>query len=253
MCRSLLGGQHGGPGEAVGHDRVVQGDRDDLGDLVGGAADQVEVRLLVQVGAADADPAAEQPVPRQCLVVAQQVLAQPLRVRVRDAIADVVGDGAQVVDVVVQPLGLEQERADRPGSGIDLDAEGVLDGKDVGQGVAHGGVAADPLRQFDALRGRAPLEQLLDPAVQEPQPGLHLQDGLADHREPEVAGLDEARVDGSDRDLVDAVTLDRDERVGVGIGVEPGSGVGIAAHRVVAEWASGRGAPVGGAAGGRPG
>ena len=102
-------------------------------------------------------PAAQQSVPGECLVVAQQVLAQALRVGVGDAVADVVGDGAEVVDVVVEALGLEQQGADGLGLRLDLDAEGVLDGQHVGQGVADGGVAADPLGQLDALGGgRAP-------------------------------------------------------------------------------------------------
>ena len=41
-------------------------------------------------------------------------------------------------------------------------------------------------------------------------------------------------MDGADGDLVDAVALDPDERVGVDVGVESGSGIGVAAHRVVA-------------------
>ena len=56
-----------------------------------------------------------------------------------------------------------------------------------------------------------PWKRPLDALVDEPQPGLHAQDGLAHHPEAEVPGFDEAGVDRADRDLVDAGSLDRDE------------------------------------------
>ena len=177
--------------------------------------------------------AAQEPVSGEGLVVAQQGLAQALGVGVGDAVADVVGDGAEVADVVVEPFGFQEQRAGGPGGFVDVDVQGVLDGHHVGQGVPDGGVAADPLGQLDALRGGAALEELLDAAVQEPQPGLDLQDGLADDGEPEVAGFDEPGVDRADGDLVDAVAFDGDERVGADVGAEPGGGVGVVAHRVV--------------------
>ena len=82
----------------------------------------------------------------------------------------------------------------------------------VGEGVADGGVPADALGELDAVGGAAAFEELLDSSVDEPEPGLHPQDGLADDREPEVPGLDDSGVDGPDRDLVDALPLDLEER-----------------------------------------
>ncbi len=89
-----------------------------------------------------------------------------------------------------------------------VDAEGVFDGEAVGEGVADGGVAADPFGQFDAVGGVAAFEELLDAFVDEPEAGLHLQDGFADDGEPEVAGFDEPGVDRADGDLVDAGAFD---------------------------------------------
>jgi hypothetical protein len=77
--------------------------------------------------------------------------------------------------------------------------------------------------------------------VDEPEAGLEFEDGLADDGEPEVAGFDEAGVDGAYRDFVDAVALDCQEGVGAfGFG-EGGRGPGVGAHGVPAAWASGSG------------
>lgn len=77
------------------------------------------------------------------LVVAQQLLPQPLGVCVDDAEADVVDDRADVGDVVVQPLELEQHCATGAFLVRHLHPEGLFHGHRVGQGVADGGVAAD--------------------------------------------------------------------------------------------------------------
>ena len=95
-----------------------------------------------------------------------------------------------------------------------------------------GGVAADPFGELDAIGGGAALEELLDAAVDEPQPGLELEDGLADDGEAEVAGLDEAGVDRADRDLVDARPFDGEERVATRRRSKSGGSAGVAAHRV---------------------
>ena len=146
-----------------------------------------------QLGAAGPDPAAQQPVPGDLVVDPQQLLADPLGVGVEDAVADVVAQRADVGDVVVEPFQLEQDGPPSPASSGTAVPAGVLDGLAEGQRVADGGVAADPFGQLDPGRRGASLEELLDAAVDEPQPGLEVQDGLADDGEPEVAGLDHAR------------------------------------------------------------
>jgi hypothetical protein len=101
----------------------------------------------------------------------------------------------------------------------DRDLAGVLDSQAVGEGGRDGAVAGDAFGQRDG-GGVLPLEEAFEAAGQEPQPGLHLQDGLAGHPEPEVAGFDETGVDRADRDLVHAGTVDGDEpeRTGSGAG-----------------------------------
>ena len=65
--------------------------------------------------------------------------------------------------------------------------------------MPDGGVAADPFGQLERVLRGAALEEFLDAAVHEPQPGLELEDGLADDGETEMPGLDHAGVHRADR------------------------------------------------------
>ena len=86
-----------------------------------------------------------------------------------------------------------------------------------------------------ASAGVRPGEELLDAAVDEPQPRLQVQDGLADDGEPEVAGLDHAGVHRADRDLVHPGALDGAERVrAVGVAEAAAAAPGVGEHRVPA-------------------
>ncbi len=62
--------------------------------------------------AADGDSAAQQPAAGHVVVDPQQLLADPLRVRIEDAVPDVIAQCAEVGDVVVQPFELQQDRPD---------------------------------------------------------------------------------------------------------------------------------------------
>ena len=136
--------------------------------------------------------------------------------------------------MVVEPFEFDEHGAQRRGRcRAAADAEGVLDGEAVGEAVAGGGVAADAFGERRRLGGRASFEEFLDSAVDEPQPGLELEDGLADDGEPEMAGFDQPGVDRPDGDLVDAGALDRQEREGV-VGGERRRRTGVVAHRIPA-------------------
>lgn len=76
------------------------------------------------------------------------------------------------------------------------------------------------------------LEEALDAAVGEPQPGLHLQDRLPGDGEPEVARFDEPGMDGADRDLIHAGSVDLDEREWPSVFPHRGWRPGVVAHRV---------------------
>ena len=71
-----------------------------------------------------------------------------------DAVADVVAEGAEVGDVVVEAFEFEQHGPQRGALRRALDAEGVFDRQAVGEGVADGGVAADAFGELDAVRRR---------------------------------------------------------------------------------------------------
>ena len=90
-----------------------------------------------QAGSADGDCAAQQPVAGRLLVEPQQGLPEPGGVGVDDPVADVVGEGAEVGDVVVHAFQLEQERSHEAVLLIDLDAGGGLDRHRVGGGCAR--------------------------------------------------------------------------------------------------------------------
>ena len=100
--------------------------------------------------------------------------------------------------------------------------------------MAHGSVAGDLLGQFDAGVDVLAFEEPFDALVDEPQSRLHLQDRLAHDREAEVSRLDEAGMHRANGDLVDAGTLDLDERVGAGVVHHGGRRSGIVPHRVPA-------------------
>ena len=100
--------------------------------------------------------------------------------------------------------------------------------------MPDGGVPADALGQLDPVGRSTPFEELLDSSVDEPQPGLHPQDGFADDGEAEVSGFDESGVDGPDRDLVDALPFDLQEGEGPHVRLERRGRAGVAAHRVPA-------------------
>jgi hypothetical protein len=125
----------------------------------------------------------------------------------------------------------------------------ILDGLAVGESVADGGVPGDPLGDLEAGDDVFTLEEFFDPFVDEPEPGLHAQDGLAHDPEAEVAGLDEPGVHRTDRDLVDAGALDRDERERPGVGDHLGRVRSIRGASDASSPASAGGGPGGGAGG----
>src|SRR5205823_4667860 len=134
--------------------------------------------------------ATEQPVAGDVRVEPEELLADAAGVGVQDAVSDVVAQGAEVGDVVVQTFELEQERPLALGVRADLAAGGFLDGEAVREGVADGGVAADPFGQRQAGGRLAAFEEFLDALVDEPEAGLEFEDGLADDGEAEVSGFD---------------------------------------------------------------
>ena len=87
----------------------------------------------------------------------------------------------------------------------------ALDGVRVRERVAHRGIAGDRLGEEDPVPPWQRLEALLDPLVDVEQPKLKVQNRLARDTEPKVAGLDDARVDGTYGDLEHPLSRHRPE------------------------------------------
>ncbi len=88
--------------------------------------------------------------------------------------------------------------------------------------MADGAVTGDLLREIQGEDQVLALEEPLDALVHEPEAGLHAHDGLAQHPEAKVPGLDDAGVHRADRNLVHPFALDLGEGEGVGVQVHRG-------------------------------
>src|SRR5262249_49955856 len=189
QIRGLLCGEDGGPGEAFGDQRVAQGELDDVADVRADRRQPLPCRNAEQGGAAGQDPAAQQPGPGGVLVQAQQGFLDAQRVGIEHAVADVVAQGADVTDVVVQAFQFQQDRAHPSRLDGYLQVQGVLDRAAVREGVSDGGVPGDTFGEEQAGGDVAAFEQFLHAFVDVPQAGLEFEDGLPDDGEPEVAGF----------------------------------------------------------------
>ena len=145
-------------------------------------------------------------------VESEELFSDAQGVRVQDAVADVVGERADVSGMVVEAFEFEKQGSEVVTGGRDADVECVFNGEAVGEVVADGGVPADAFREL--VRGAVVVafEEFLDSFVNEPEAGFHRDDGFADDGEPEVSGFDESGVDWTDGDFVDAGAFDGDER-----------------------------------------
>ena len=123
------------------------------------------------------------------------------------------GDGADVRDVVVDALELEQDDAQVARAGRRLAAGQPLDRVGEGERVAHRRVAGDGLGEEDPVTPRQPLEALLRALVHVEEAELQVEDGLAGHAEVEVARLDDAGVHRPHRHVEDALAGHRAEGV----------------------------------------
>ena len=164
-------------------------------------------------------------------VLAQPVLPEAHELREREAEGGVVAQRAQVAQVVGHPFPFQQQRAQPPRARRRHHAQQRLRGLRVGPREGDGGVARDAPGEAVALGDGERLEALVDALVHVAQALLEAQHLLADDGEAEVAGLDDAGVDGAHRDLVHAVALDAHEVVvGERVGRQPG-GIEVAAQR----------------------
>src|SRR5262249_3553557 len=144
-------------------------------------------------------------------VEAKQLLPQPEAMRVTERESGVVHDHADVADVVVEPLELEEDHAQRETPPWYLRSGQPSQGLAIGQRMSHGLVPRHALGERRRPLECQGLEQLLGPLVHEAQSRLEIDDRFALDGETKVAGFDDPGVDRTDGDLEEAVAFDAAE------------------------------------------
>ena len=104
-----------------------------------------------------------------------------------------------------------------------LDIERRFDGAGEGDAIGHGAVARRAAGQHRALGKIGARHQALDALVHIAQPLFQPHHGLAVRGEAEMAGLDDARMHGTDGNLMQAFALGRQELVARAYGRHFGS------------------------------
>ena len=156
--------QDGGPGEPVVHHGVAQGQFGDLGDVGRNGPQLSGVGQRLQRDRAGADGAAQQPMSGDGGVEPQQLFSDALSMCVGQTEPDIVGQRAQVGDVVVEPFEFDEQGPQPVHLVGKFDPERVFDGEAVGERVRDGGVAADAFGQFDrAARPAGPAKSFSMP------------------------------------------------------------------------------------------
>ena len=167
----------------------------------------------------DGDAAGHDPVHHQTMAEtggggAQNLLAQDAAMRVHQRERGVVADGADIAEMVGQPLQFRHQRAQVTRPWWRLDVERGLDrlrkGDAVGDGAVAGRARGKPRRPLDGRAGH----QRLDAFVHVAEPLLEAHHRLAAAGEAEVAGLDNAGMDRADRNLVERFAFDGQKGVG---------------------------------------
>ncbi len=135
----------------------------------------------------------------------------PPAVRGRGQEADVARQRPDIPRVVRQPFQLQRHAAQRLRPQRRLGPGQRLDCLAVCGRVAHRAITGHLLHQVDRALVRPAHQGPLHPAMLIAQGDLQVKDVLAVTLEAEVPGLDDAGVDGPDRDLVDLMALDAEE------------------------------------------
>src|SRR5262245_13817724 len=99
--------------------------------------------------------------------------------------------------------------------------------------MADGRIARNALGQFHALGGQPAFKQLLRPLVCEVEANLQINHRLADDAEAEVSGLDDARMNRADGNLINTFAADGQKRKGRSVILEIVARRGVFAQREV--------------------
>src|SRR5581483_5743831 len=202
--------------EAGLHRRLLPQEPDGVPHLALGGVETLEEgpdpRVLdVESDAARAHEAAPEAAPADERRHAEELAAEPAAEGGGREVADVAGERAEVARVVREPFELERDRPERLGARRDPAAGERLDRLAVRDRMADRGVARERLGVVHAALVRPADERALDPAVLVAERDLEVQHLLAVALEAEVSGLDDPRVHGPDRHLVDLLPVDAEE------------------------------------------
>ena len=182
-------------------------------------------RAQIRRDAAGNDPVHHQPVAETRGGGAQHLLAQHAAMRQHQAERGIVADGTEIAEVVGDPLQLRHHPAQRHRARRHIDTQGPPPPLGRTQTHRRRWNRRRCGRRCAAARGIGrTLQQRLDALVHVAQALLQPHHGFAIGGEAEVAGLDDAGMHRTDRDLVQAVAFHRQERV-VGRGLVPPASV----------------------------
>ena len=125
----------------------------------------------------------------------------------------VVADGADVAEMVGQPLQLRHQRAQIGRARRHFDLQGGFGGQREGIGIGDRAVAGAAAGKLGGAFEGSARHQALDALVHIAEALLQAHHVLAIGGEAEVARLDDAGMHGTDRDLVQALAFHRQERI----------------------------------------
>ena len=169
------------------------------------------------LGAARHDTVHHQAVVEGAVGRGQHPLAEHAAMRVDQRERRVVADRADVAQMIGHALELGHDAAQDLGARRRIDLERLLDRARIGKAVGHGGVAGDA---GDDAAGRVDIgvgQKPVDAAVDIAEPLFQPRHGLAVDGETEMAGLDDAGMHRTDRNLVQSLARHGQEFVGAGI------------------------------------
>ena len=139
----------------------------------------------------------------------QKLTADPSVISGRRIEGHVAAQGAKVADMAGQAFQLKGSGAQGPSRYIRIVTQGQgFHCLGIGDAVGHGCIPGNSFDHYRQAFERERRQELFNAAVLVAQLNFEMQDLFADALETEVAGLDDAGMDGTDTDLVDLFSLD---------------------------------------------
>ncbi len=133
--------------------------------------------------------------------------------RMHEGEGRIVADGADVTEMIGQPLQLCHQCPQIPRAGRRFDAERRLDRVRKRDAIGNSAVARGARGKPCGFLDRRPGHQRLDPLVHVAEPLFEPHHRLAAGGEAEMSRLDDSGMHRTDRDLMQALALDRKELV----------------------------------------